>query len=118
MKSSPESQYKKTNILVLVFIVFSIIPALQSWGYLVVCVLVDVFAVIGIIEARNPDRKIYLVNPYVFPLVGILLFLVSIGNLVVEVNSAHLETLSLAIYFLLVVISFFLNIRERDRKMS
>ncbi len=116
--TSPEPKYKKTNILVVVFIVFSIIPALQSLGITFVCVIVDVFAVLGIIDARNPDRRFYVISPYIFLFLGIVLILSSIGNLVVEVTSAYLGTLSLAIYFLLVGISFFLNSWERDRKMN
>lgn len=46
--SSPEPKYKKTNILVVVFIIFSIIPAaLQSLRIAALCVIVDVFAVLG-----------------------------------------------------------------------
>ena len=116
LKSSPEPKYKKTNILVVVFIVFSIIPALQSLGYVLVCVLVDVFAVIGIISARtSDDNSSYPINPHLFLLLGIALILSSIGYLVIEGAIAHLESLSIAIYFLLVGISFFLNKWERDR---
>lgn len=46
-----------------------------------------------------------------------MLILTSIVNLGIEVTGANLDTLVLAIYFLLVGISFFLNTWERDGKI-
>jgi hypothetical protein len=113
MEEKSASKYSMTNKLIVVVLVFSILPALHSIAFVVLVLMIDVFAVLGMLSDRND-------NPGIFPsggilVLGLLLVALTIWNWLADFSAVDWGSLLLALYLVFIGIVFGINRWERNK---
>jgi len=113
MERENEPNYPITNKLLLICVIFSILPALTSFPFAVIVILMDVFSIIGILSVRN--YGVEFIPSLIFLGIGVLLISSEIVNLWTLSDPIHWNSFLLALYLVLMGVIFIINSWERKR---
>lgn len=112
MNEGTKSKFPITNVLIVFFLIYSIVPALTSIMYLVIVVIIDVFSVLGIISVRKYGNEFF--PSLILMGIGLLILIPQYMNIAasipIDIGSFHL-----AHYLILTGVVFLVNRWERDR---
>ncbi len=97
-KEGPD--YRRINIVILLFLIFSIVCMFISILVVVTCIIMDVLVIIEIRGQRIHRKGYYILAAHLVTFFGLILVLVEIMNLIISFSMESFQTLIVGIYFL------------------
>ena len=98
--SNESLDYRRSNAMLLVFLIFSIVCMFISILVATVCVIVDVLVVIEIRGQRIHRKGYHILAAHILTFFGVIMYLVNFLNLIMFFSIESFQALMVGIYLL------------------